>query len=377
MHRDNLCVRLSFVAAACFAAHALLGGCEAIAGLDTLHVASSAVDGGADASYGSQTGPDAASGGHDAAPGAADTGASLSGDARVCQGLSADCTNAEPRDAASSVGPLDAAVGLADAASLDAGQGSADAASRDAGPGPVDAAPVDAAGPSDAGPHDAASPADTAPVRTDLGKGDGSDVILMGDSWISNTLQSEGTGGGIAPSLLSASTQPYRNYAIQGTSLLQDAVFGPAIPKQWGTAKSADPDIKTVVMAAGGNDIIQGSQQLSDDCKQGGALCAMKLKEIRDALAALWAQMASAGVRDVVHILYNEDTTRLKDAAGHASALQTVCNAVPAPLRCHLLATDNLVNGALATDGIHPLQAANDRIAIAIVALMQSEGMRR
>src|SRR5262245_31116443 len=60
-----------------------------------------------------------------------------------------------------------------------------------------------------------ASDAGMYPPHEDLGKGDGRDVVLMGDSYMSNTLQLEGTGGGLAPSLQRASGQPYPNYGVQ------------------------------------------------------------------------------------------------------------------------------------------------------------------
>jgi hypothetical protein len=108
---------------------------------------------------------------------------------------------------------------------------------------------------SDAGPTLDAS----APMHADLGKGDGSDVVLIGDSWMSNTLQLEGTGGGISPALIKVSGQRYRNYAVQGVMLLSFSTFGPAIPSQWDAAVRANSKIKTVVMTAGGNDIIQSA----------------------------------------------------------------------------------------------------------------------
>jgi hypothetical protein len=36
-----------------------------------------------------------------------------------------------------------------------------------------------------------------------------------------------------------------------------------------------------------------------------------------------------------------------------------------------------LIKKAIAADGIHPLQSANERVAQAVVDLMEKEGMRR
>ena len=46
-------------------------------------------------------------------------------------------------------------------------------------------------------------------------------------------------------------------------------------------------------------------------------------------------------------------------------------------IRCHTLFTDDLINGEIAGDGIHPLASANNRMAEAIVDMMEKEGMRR
>jgi lysophospholipase L1-like esterase len=220
---------------------------------------------------------------------------------------------------------------------------------------------------------DAGNPAE----RPDPGKGDGKDVVTIGDSWMSNTLQLEGTGGGISPSLRRASGQSYPNYARQGVMLLTTSAFGPAIPTQWDAALRANKEIKTVVMTAGGNDIIQNAG-LQEDCKNGGDTCKAKLEEIGKALQTLWAKMAAAGVQDIVHVLYaNSAGDGLKDADANNMGLQKLCDAVPAPTRCHLVGTDDLVMNSIAIDGIHPTTAANDRMAKAIYQLMEKERMRR
>ena len=211
----------------------------------------------------------------------------------------------------------------------------------------------------------------------DLGEGDGTDVVLIGDSWMSNTLQIEGTGGGVAPSLQRVSGQRYPNYGVQGTELLQGNAFGPAIPTQWDDAKRRNPMIKTVVMTAGGNDVIQGSATLQSSCQMGTDECKQKLIVISDALDKLWTQMAADGVQDIVHIRYTGNTGTL-----HPSLQE---NGLPVPkiclsgkVRCHgVNTTDIVARTDLAADGIHPLASANNRIAMRTYDLMKSEGMRR
>jgi hypothetical protein len=215
------------------------------------------------------------------------------------------------------------------------------------------------------------------PPRTDLGKGDGSDVVLLGDSWMSNTLQFEGTGGGIAPSLINLTKQSYRNYAVQGVMMLEADLFGPAIPTQWDDAVRRNPNIATVVMTAGGNDIIQDSS-VSAACESGGPACTKKLADILAALESLWARLSASGVKDIVHVTYSSAAGSVKDFDKNVDDLAAACAAVPAPTRCHLVKSTPLVaKSDLAIDGIHPLKSANDRIASTISALMGAAGMRR
>lgn len=130
-------------------------------------------------------------------------------------------------------------------------------------------------------------------------------------------------------------------------------------------------------MTAGGNDIIQNAA-LQADCKEGGEMCKAKLAEIGSALKTLWGKMAAAGVQDIVQVMYAKSADDgLKDADENAMGLQKLCEEVPAPTRCHLVDTDDLVMNSIALDGIHPTSAANDRMAKAIYTLMESEHMRR
>jgi hypothetical protein len=215
--------------------------------------------------------------------------------------------------------------------------------------------------PSDGGMADAMWP-----PRADLGKGDGTDVINIGDSWmlLSTT--------GIELSLVRLSMQPYREYAVPGTELLTGQ-----IPSQYTQAKAANANIKTVIMTGGGNDVILTG--MSADCAAGGSNCQMTLTKIGAALATLWKQMSADGVQDVIHIEYAAVAgAGLKDPAANERALQTICNSVPLPIHCHLLNTDPYVMKTdLMADGIHPSGAACDRIAMAVMNMMVAGGMRR
>jgi len=206
----------------------------------------------------------------------------------------------------------------------------------------------------------------TEPPRQDLGKGNGRDVITIGDSWMSLL------STGIQQSLVKASGgQRYRLYGVPGTRLLNGQ-----IPNQYARAKRENADIKTVVMTGGGNDVLMSSG-LQQDCANGGARCKEQLQKIGQALADLWAQMGRDGVKDVIHILYSSDAGRgVKDAEANNQNLRDLC-ANAKPVRCHILPTDDLVRGELRADGIHPSDRAYDRIGAAVYKLMEQKGIRR
>src|SRR5262245_1195125 len=157
--------------------------------------------------------------------------------------------------------------------------------------------------------------------RMDLGKGDGRDVITIGDSWMNNTLL---TGSAIEGALDRLTMQPYRHYAVQGVLLLQASAFGPAIPSQYATAKRQDPDIKTVLMTGGGNDIIQNAS-VQSSCNSGGEACKQKLMEITEALNKLWTQMAEDGVQDVVMVRYSADAGSTDDSVRGMGTPPAIC----------------------------------------------------
>ena len=203
------------------------------------------------------------------------------------------------------------------------------------------------------------------PTREDLSKGDGSDVITIGDSWMN--LGSTG----IQQSLLKASGQRYRTFGRPGTRLVNDV-----IPNQYESAKRADPDIKTVVMTGGGNDIIQ-VPGLRDDCDAGGMMCAMVLGQILDRLTELWDEMAADGVQDVLYVQYsNPEGKNVDFALPNGDGVKKRCEATKAPLRCHRLETLDIVMGDI-PDGIHPSAVAFDRVGKAVFERMTQEGMRR
>jgi len=239
-----------------------------------------------------------------------------------------------------------------DPAGAGAGSGAPDSQAGSGG----DGAPVATAG---AGGSDAPSPGE------DLGEGDGHDVITIGDSWMSLFTT------GIQQSLVRISAKPYRTYGRGGTRLLDEV-----IPGQYLTAKMANAEIKTVVMTGGGNDIIQ-VPGLRDDCTAMGEMCTQVVTQILDRLAKLWADMAADGVQDVIYVEYsNPEGNNVDFKLPNGDSAPVRCAAVPAPMRCHILETLDIVMGDI-PDGIHPSAAGFDRLGQAVHDLMVAEGMRR
>jgi hypothetical protein len=233
---------------------------------------------------------------------------------------------------------------------------------------PIDPGPD--AGPSLVG--DASDPGDAAVVtgdggvlppwatRADLGKGDGKDVVTIGDSWMSGAL-----GGAGIQAALDRQMTNYRHYAVTATTLLSGQ-----IPGQYDRAKRADPKISTVIMTGGGNDVM-----FSGGCNT-KASCQAISDKISDALDKLWTQMAADGVKDVLYIQYaNVAGSTDPELRGMAKPVP-VCST--GKIICHSMETSSIVTKASdLTDGIHPDSAANTRIAKAALALMEQRKMRR
>jgi hypothetical protein len=196
------------------------------------------------------------------------------------------------------------------------------------------------------------------PGHEDLGKGDGKDVVTIGDSWMSYFLN----GGGIEGALDRAGTD-YRHYSVAGTTLTS------SIPPQWDQAL-AGGDVKTVIMTGGGNDIM-----FTGGCDTKEA-CEMSVQRIADMLDELWTKMSDAGVQDIVYIQYSKNAgTAPSENRPAVSPTPSIC--LTGPVRCHSMSTTELVAAGDTVDGIHPTSAACDRIADAVIELMETEGIRR
>lgn len=196
-------------------------------------------------------------------------------------------------------------------------------------------------------------------MRMDEGKGDGNDVVTIGDSWMDYV----GGGGGIEAGLDRAGTN-YRHFGLSATTLLSGQ-----IPSQYTQAKNIDPNILTVIMTGGGNDIM-----FSGGCNTAEA-CEESVAAIQAGLDELWTEMAADGVKDVIYIQYSADAgTAPRETRPKETKPVPIC--LTGKINCHVLPTTELVMGEL-VDGIHPTYAANDRIAAALLEMMETRKMRR
>jgi hypothetical protein len=206
----------------------------------------------------------------------------------------------------------------------------------------------------------AGSGAGGAGMQMDLGKGDGKDVVTIGDSWMNLIVD------GIEPDLDMAAGHMYRHYAIPGTIVLNDT--DPSqIPGQYEQAKK-DGKITTVVMTGGGNDI------LGSNCSD--TACNPIVDMVNARLTKLMMEMATDGVQDVVLISYTypSDMTKREslDYSRMLAATSCTLNTMP---RCHYLDSSKLT--ITLRDGIHPDAAGYVTVANAAYKLMTDDGVRR
>ncbi len=241
----------------------------------------------------------------------------------------------------------------------------------------------DIAGPNggDDGTADAPPPL---PPAEDLGEGDGKDVVSLGDSYmrLPNLVQQPGTEG-VDLSLAELGRQ-YRTYAFTGGSFLTPVgVKNGVIPGQLSNAIKADPDIKTVIVAGGGNDLAQNTPcRGAKTVTELSAACRQELDAIIPALDAFVANVAKAGVKDLVWVGYGPTaTTGDKIVEGAIAYLradrQAKCVATnPAlGLRCHYI--DNFAAKVPTRDGFHPTSEGYDMVAKAVLDRLKAVGARR
>jgi lysophospholipase L1-like esterase len=180
-----------------------------------------------------------------------------------------------------------------------------------------------------------------------------------------------GLGRGIQQSLEAVSGRDYRNYAQPGTQVLTEQ-----IPNQYNAAHDENPNIKTVVMTGGGNDILLGRI----DCSLiwDAASCEATIDDVQARLDMMRVQMAEDGVEDVLIVSYGYPANEMLHNGLNYSRmiLPEACKTTDTP-RCHYIDPVEELEGKIDADGIHPNQEGYDVLGQMVWDMMQERGLRR
>jgi hypothetical protein len=254
-----------------------------------------------------------------------------------------------------------AAAGRGDSGSAGTTAAAAGGAGGAGGAAPTPGAAGSAGGAAGGGGGAGGAPAIDWTMREDLGKGDGKDVVTIGDSWMAGPLN----GAGIQAGLDRAGTN-YRHYAVTATTLLSGQ-----IPGQYDDAKRANPKISTVIMTGGGNDVMFTAGACSTP-----EACMDFSKMIAAGLDKLWSEMADDGVKDVIYVQYADSAGTTPDEnRSKTPVIVPICQS--GRIYCHTIPTSDIISSADLADGIHPGTAGNDRIAKRTLMLMEDRRVRR
>jgi lysophospholipase L1-like esterase len=200
--------------------------------------------------------------------------------------------------------------------------------------------------------------------REDQGKGDGKDVVVIGDSWMTMY------GGGLQGALETANGREatYRKFGVPATRLLNGQ-----IPGQFDQAVRQNKNIKTVFMTGGGNDVLL-SPSATASCRDPSCTT---LKNIGEGLRKLWEKMGAAGVQDVIYVGYSEGAGSSPPVVTNVSknGISAICDAMTS-INCHWIDSTPIVKGRL-QDGIHPTGAAHKELAEAAMKLATERKVRR
>jgi hypothetical protein len=197
--------------------------------------------------------------------------------------------------------------------------------------------------------------------------------------WIGDSYPDAGMGGiqryteqsaQAAGTLAAGAT--YRRYYQGGTQMANGQ-----IPAQFTTAKTADPDIKTIIMTGGGNDILIGNPTCLFNPPPANQSCVDTVNRAVAATDALLTQMQADGVKTVIYYFYPRTTFGMS-GANVEYALPMVkagCDKFSGALTCIFVDTRAAFEGQmfLAADGIHPNDGGQRAIAGLLWETMQSK----
>ena len=212
-----------------------------------------------------------------------------------------------------------------------------------------------------------------------------SQTVVVGDSyinWVSHTFPTD---------MARVAGETWRMYAIGGTSMASGGIG--FIPDQFDRALAEDPDIKTVVMTGGGNDVlvcdgVRFPGCLS--CKNGSIAepCPSIVNLALTRAEGLMEKAASAGVRDVVYFFYPHVPTNTPIGGTNPNNIldfalpkvKALCDSAEAKtggrLRCHFVDMIPVFENHpdyFASGDIHPNSRGSAAMAQAIWSTMQSK----
>ena len=177
--------------------------------------------------------------------------------------------------------------------------------------------------------------------------------------WIGDSYPAAGNGGiqryteqsaQAAGALAAGAT--YRKYYVGGTQMANGQ-----IPGQYTQAKQADPNINTVVMTGGGNDILIGNASCLNNPPPANQSCVDTVAKATAAAETMFTQMQADGVKNVIYYFYPH-TALLQSAANVDYAFPVVkagCEKFKGPMTCYFVDTRPPFEGQnWFSDGIHP-----------------------
>jgi lysophospholipase L1-like esterase len=127
----------------------------------------------------------------------------------------------------------------------------------------------------------------------------GDQVVMLGDSYlavtsVAETLFTLARGvGALGP------TEEYRRYDAGGTQMGNGQ-----IPAQFDQAVAENPDIKTVIMTGGGNDVLIGDANICLQTPPPDPTCVARIDDVLNAAEGFMQAGVDAGVENVVYFFY-------------------------------------------------------------------------
>jgi len=199
---------------------------------------------------------------------------------------------------------------------------------------------------------------------------DNNQVITLGDSIYA-------LSGELQDNLEEEAGMTFRRYTRSGSSVSSGAAIAEPVVDQYARARNDDPDIRTVVMNGGGNDILIPAIALDPHrCKtrwyQFGRLsskCKALIDDIYVEVVDMLNEMAADGVDNVVYLGYYYTKNGLfrlanmKEAVDYGTprlgeaCANSVANCVYVDPR------STIVNSDIIFDGIHPNSGGSEKLA--------------